>query len=419
MSRPRKLAQLQLPSAHLTGNIRSDATTNRRCRKVTSATVESTHEPVWWDPLADLREADSPAVDVFMSGTVFLDIVFTGLPTAPAAGTEVWAAGMASCPGGIANLAIAAARLGLRTSLAAGFGDDVYADFLWQTLADQEGVDLSRSRRFTQWHSPVTVSMAVQRDRSMVTHGHELPITTDELIGVPPRCRAVITSIGEGAADPVLPSWVARTRREGALVFADAGWDPTGVWDQALLRTLAGCDAFMPNAVEAMRYTRTDTPQDALRALAEHVPLAVVTLGGDGAIAIDGVTGETADVPALPVDALDPTGAGDVFGAALVLGTIAGWPLEHRLRFAGVSAALAVHEFGGSLAAPGWGDLGDWWRRTRARAAAGHAGAAELARCYGFLEDLVPRTHVCGVRRAAATIALHSDVTRPPAPPSP
>jgi hypothetical protein len=25
----------------------------------------------------------------------------------------------------------------------------------------------------------------------------------------------------------------------------------------------------------------------------------------------------------------------------------------------------------------------------------------------------VPRTHVCGVRRAAATIALHSDVTRP------
>jgi sugar/nucleoside kinase (ribokinase family) len=380
---------------------------------VTSAIVETPHEPMWWDPLADLRDADSPAIDVFMSGTVFLDIVFTGLPTAPAAGTEVWAAGMASCPGGIANLAVSSARLGLRTSLAAGFGDDVYADFLWQTLADQERVDLSRSRRFTEWHSPVTVSMAVQRDRSMVTHGHELPISADTLIGVPPRCRAVITSVGEGAAEPVLPSWVARSRHGGALVFADAGWDPTGTWDPALLRTLAGCDAFMPNAVEAMRYTRTDSPQAALRTLAEHVPLAVVTLGGDGAIAIDGVTGETAAVPALPVDALDPTGAGDVFGAALVLGTIAGWPLEHRLLFAGVSAALAVHEFGGSLAAPGWGDIGDWWRRTRACAATGGAGAAELARRYGFLEDLVPRTHVCGVRRAAATIARHSDVTRP------
>jgi sugar/nucleoside kinase (ribokinase family) len=378
-----------------------------------STQVDTPHEPVLWDPLAGLRDDASPPVDIFMSGTVFLDIVFTGLPAAPAAGTEVWASGMASCPGGIANLAIAASRLGLRTSLAAGFGDDVYADFCWQTLADQERVDLSRSRRFAQWHSPVTVSMAVQRDRSMVTHGHDLPIGADELIGVPPRSRAVITSIGEGAADPVLPSWVARSRREGALVFADAGWDPTGTWDPQLLRTLAGCDAFMPNAVEAMHYTRTDSPQAALKALAEHVPLAVVTLGGDGAIAVDGVTGETAAVPALPVDALDPTGAGDVFGAGLVLGTIAGWPLEHRLLFAGVSAALAVHEFGGSLAAPGWGDIGDWWRRTRARADDGHAMAVELSSRYGFLEDLVPRTHVCGVRRAAATIARHSDVARP------
>ena len=384
-----------------------------------TSTVETAHEPVWWDPLADLRSgehsngAEPPLVDVFISGTVFLDIVFTGLPATPAAGTEVWAAGMGSCPGGIANLAIAASRLGLRTSLAAGFGDDVYADFCWRTLAGQERVDLSRSRRFTQWHTPVTVSMAVHRDRSMVTHGHGLPISADELIGTPPRSRAVITSIGEGAADPLLPSWVAEARRAGALIFADAGWDPTGVWDPALLTTLAGCDAFMPNAVEAMSYTRTDSPHAALHALAEHVPLAVVTCGGDGAMALDATTGEEARVPALPVDALDPTGAGDVFGAGLVLGTIAGWPLEHRLLFAGVSAALAVHEFGGSLAAPGWGDLGDWWRRTRTRAEAGNTTAAELRERYGFLEDLVPRTHVCGVRRAAATIARQSDITRP------
>jgi sugar/nucleoside kinase (ribokinase family) len=374
---------------------------------------EAPHEPMWWDPLADLRGPESPAVDVFMSGTVFLDIVFTGLPTSPRPGTEVWASGMASCPGGIANLAVASSRLGLRTSLAAGFGDDVYADFCWRTLADQERVDLSRSRRFTQWHSPVTVSMAVQRDRSMVTHGHEMPISPDELIGSPPRSRAVITSIGAGAGVPVFPDWVIQARRAGALVFADAGWDPTGTWDPALLRVLAGADAFMPNAVEAMRYTRTDTPRAALHALADHVPLAVVTCGGDGAIAVDGISGETAAVPSLQVDALDPTGAGDVFGAALVLGTIAGWPLQHRLLFAGVSAALAVHEFGGSLAAPGWGDIGDWWRRTRAHADAGNTAAAELRARYGFLDDLVPRTHVCGVRRAAATIARYSDVTRP------
>lgn len=371
------------------------------------------HDPMLWDPLAAIRTPDDPSVDVLMSGTVFLDIVFTGLPQPPSAGTEVWADGMASCPGGIANLAIAASRLGLRTSLAAGFGDDVYADFCWRTLADQERVDLSRSRRFTGWHSPVTVSLAVDRDRSMVTHGHELPIGTAELIGVPPPSRAVLTSVGEGAADVLLPDWVALSRSRGAMVFADAGWDPTGVWDPALLASLAGCDAFLPNDVEARAYTRTDTPRAALRALAEHVPLAVVTCGADGAIALDATTGEEIAVPALVVDALDPTGAGDVFGAAFVVGTLAGWPLTDRLLFAGLSAALAVHEFGGSLAAPGWGDIRDWWIGVRTRAAAGDPSAQCLRNRYAFLADVVPTTHVCGVRRAAATIARQSDLTRP------
>ena len=113
----------------------------------------------------------------------------------PANGTEVWADGMGSCPGGIANLAIASSRLGLRTSLAAAFGDDDYADFCWRTLAEQEHVDLQRSRRFERWHSPVTVSMAVDRDRSMVTHGHAAPMTATEMIGRPPRSRAVFVDL--------------------------------------------------------------------------------------------------------------------------------------------------------------------------------------------------------------------------------
>ena len=74
-------------------------------------------------------------VDVFVQGMVFLDIVFTGLHELPRPGTEVWADGMGSCPGGIANLAVAASRLGLRTSLAAAFGDDDYGDFCWRVLA--------------------------------------------------------------------------------------------------------------------------------------------------------------------------------------------------------------------------------------------------------------------------------------------
>jgi len=368
-----------------------------------------------YDPLASQRTADGPEFDVVLWGTVFLDIIFTGLKAMPTSGTEVWADGMGSCPGGIANLAIASSRLGMRTSLSAAFGDDDYADFCWRTLAEQEHVDLSRSRRFEHWHSPVTISMAVDRDRSMVTHGHAAPMSASELIGHPPRCRAVIVDLGNSDAlgDADRPSWADLARQDGALVFADAGWDASGNWDPRLLDQLERCHAFLPNAREAMAYTRTQTAHDALYALADRVPLAVVTNGSQGALAIDATTGEESHVPALRVPALDPTGAGDVFGAALVVGTLSGWSLDDRLAFATLCSALAVQQFGGSLAAPGWGDIADWWHDVRDRPDSSSYGTS-LRRRYAFLEQIVPTVPVGAVRRAAATIARYADVPTTP-----
>jgi hypothetical protein len=127
------------------------------------------------DPLAAVRAPGDPATDVYLTGTVFLDIIFTGLDSAPVRGTESWARGMGSSPGGVANMATALARLGLRTSLAAAFGDDMYGDYCWESLERDEGIDLSLSRRVPGWHSPVTVSMAYEGERTMVSHGHEAP----------------------------------------------------------------------------------------------------------------------------------------------------------------------------------------------------------------------------------------------------
>ncbi|WP_350278804.1 PfkB family carbohydrate kinase [Kribbella sp. HUAS MG21] len=365
-----------------------------------------------YDPLAGLRGPGTPDFDVFLWGTVFLDIIFTDLAERPTGGTEVWAQGMGSSPGGTANLAIAASRLGLRTSLAAAFGDDNYADFCWSTLSEQEHVDLSRSRRFENWHSPVTMSVAYDGDRSMVTHGHPSPVPATEMIGKPPRTRAVIVDLGdiEPLGDPDRATWVDLARTDGGLVFADVGWDPTGKWSPEVLAQLAHCDAFLPNAVEAMAYTRTESPQDALYALADRVPLAVVTNGAEGAMGIDARTGEEARIPALRVPALDPTGAGDVFGAGLVLGTLAGWPLGDRLAFATLCSALAVQQFGGSLAAPGWGDIADWWHDLRKNDDRS-SYTRSLRRRYEFLDEIVPSVPVGAVRRAVATIARNADVT--------
>ncbi|WP_413230906.1 carbohydrate kinase family protein [Occultella kanbiaonis] len=348
-----------------------------------------------------------PTLDVLLAGTVFFDLVFTGFPVPPAPGTEVWTEGMGSSPGGIANLAVATARLGLRTGLAAGFGDDLYGDWMWSVLRDQEHVDLSRSRRFHDWHTPVTVSLALDDDRSMVTHGHPAPEPITDLLSPPPRTRAVLADLGDPEVREA--SWWRAAARDGALVFADAGWDPEQQWDRRILTDLADCHAFTPNADEAMGYTRTTTPEAALVALAEHVPLAVVTRGHKGVIAIDSSTGERAAAPSLRVGAIDPTGAGDVFAAALVLGTLRGWPLQKRLRFGVLCSALAVQQFGGSLAAPGWGDLADWWRVTKEHAADGRADARETVTHYGFMEECLKGVDTRRVRRAEATIARFSD----------
>ncbi|MFJ9918769.1 carbohydrate kinase family protein [Streptomyces rubiginosohelvolus] len=373
------------------------------------------------DPLEALRAPRDPACDVFLTGPVFLDIIFTGLDSAPVRGTESWARGMGSSPGGVANMATALARLGLHTSLAAAFGDDHYGEYCWDALEQGEGIDLSMSHTVPGWHSPVTVSMAYEGERTMVSHGHEAPApapdagtgsragttgtgtTTGAAAPVfpqcPPRARAAIASLAPGRSEP----WVATAARNGALVFGDVGWDETGRWDLDALPDLAHCEAFLPNAEEAMRYTRTDCPRAAAHALAERVPLAVVTLGAEGAYAVDGRTGTAAAVPAIEVEALDPTGAGDVFVAGFVTGTLADWPLADRLAFAGLTAALSVQEFGGSLSAPGWAEIAAWWQLIRT---CDRQDPAALER-YAFLDDLLPATaRAWPLRRAVPTIGF-------------
>ncbi|MEU6989473.1 PfkB family carbohydrate kinase [Streptomyces sp. NPDC046465] len=357
------------------------------------------------DPLKAARRAGDPDCDVYLTGTVFLDIIFTGLDSAPVRGTESWARGMGSSPGGVANMATALARLGLHTSLAAAFGDDHYGEYCWDALEQGEGIDLTPSRTVPGWHSPVTVSMAYEGERTMVSHGHEPPPDAGAPDGgapsCPPRARAAVASLTPGTQAP----WIAQAARSGTRIFADVGWDDTGRWDLAGLADLAHCEAFLPNAEEAMRYTRTSCPRAAARALTEHVPLAVVTLGAEGAYAVDGRTGETAEVPAIAVEALDPTGAGDVFVAGFVMGTLAEWPLADRLAFAGLTAALSVQEFGGSLSAPGWAEVGAWWRRVREV-----EDQDPLAlRRYAFLDGLLPSaTRPWPLRRAVPTIGFRS-----------
>ncbi|MDG9708800.1 carbohydrate kinase family protein [Streptomyces sp. DH10] len=332
---------------------------------------------------------DDDRPDVLLTGLLFYDLVLTGLGKPPTPGEEIWTTGMGCGPGGIANLAVAASRFGLRTSLATVFGDDLYGECCRDILCDQEDVDLSLSRTADGWPTPVTVALALPQalgsaraggtpitDRALVTHGQEPPYSQDVLVGDPPAARTALVHLEARPRD-----WLAKAAAGGTQIYADVGWDPSQEWSTALLDQLALCHAFLPNETEAMAYTRTDSAVAALGTLSELVPVAVVTRGGDGAVAVDQTTGEYADVPALDVEVLDATGAGDVFGAAFVTASLGGWPLAERLRFAVLAAGLSVRHHGGALAAPGWYGVDRWWHSLT---------DPDLKRAYGFLADRLP-----------------------------
>ena len=341
-----------------------------------------------FDPLASLRHVGDPEVDVFVQGTVFLDIIFTGLAAMPKSGTEVWAEGMGSCPGGIANLGVAAARLGLKTSLGAAFGDDDYGEFCWRSLEEQEGIDLSRSQRYPHWHTPVTVSVSVGGDRRMITHGHDAPRVGHRHDRQVPRARSVLLDLdaerplGQGHPER---QWAERAAADGALLFADIGWDPTGVWSHGrprparpVLRVHAERrrgHGLHPHRLRARRALRPRRPRAARRRHQRPRRRGRHRLRDRGG----GL------VPALRVEAIDPTGAGDVFDAGMLVGTLAGWPLLDRMNFATLCSSLAVQEFGGSLAAPGLG------RHRRLVAAGAPPADVERRRPVGAAPLRVPR----------------------------
>ncbi|REE98651.1 carbohydrate kinase family protein [Thermomonospora umbrina] len=322
-----------------------------------------------------------PGLDVFLAGRVFMDMIFTGLPGLPPPGTELVTDGLGSAPGGIANIAVAMSRLGLRTGLATAIGDDMFGAYLWRTLSEQEGVDLSWSRRPVGWPTPVTVSMAYDSDRSMVTYARPMPPPADDLVAAPPRASTCFIDL-----DRPIPAWALTMRAEGSLVFADVGWDPTETWSTDVLDRLGEVDVFLPNAVEAMAYTRTRTPEAALDALSSRSPVVVVKQGSRGAIAVDSTTGERAAAPALPVEALDTTGAGDVFAAGFVFGTLAGWPLLQRLRFANLCAGLSVRHHSGSLGAPCWGEIATFGESAEV--------APEILADYAFVVPYIPEAEL-------------------------
>lgn len=299
-------------------------------------------------------KADS-RVHVF--GTVFFDLVYSGLSAPPRPGTEVPASALGLSPGGAANIAVALARLGLDVALSGIFADDAFGRYLWAAL-DHEGIDLAFSAQVPGWTTPVTTSLAYADERSMVTYEEPPPVDLASL--VPDRYRADAIVLSLAGAER---SWLERLHRIAPLVVADVAWDLEALHSPGMQEKLAHVDIFLPNAAEAVASTGSRDAEGAAGRFAEAGVLAVIKDGGAGALCTDPRSGTFLKVPAVPVKATDTTGAGDVFDAGFLYGSLAGWPLDRRMRFANLCAAESVQWVGGALAAPCWRDLSAFWER--------------------------------------------------------
>jgi sugar/nucleoside kinase (ribokinase family) len=93
------------------------------------------------------------------------------------------------------------------------------------------------------------------------------------------------------------------------------------------------------------RVSQRNDQEHALRALQRpHHKLLCVTLGDQGAMALDGKGIHYA--PAFEVAAVDTTGAGDVFRAGFIYALLRGWGTDEILRFANAAAAVSCTRLG-------------------------------------------------------------------------
>ena len=101
-------------------------------------------------------------------------------------------------------------------------------------------------------------------------------------------------------------------------------------------------DVFLPSGHEVMLLASADSEEGAIEELLKRgVREVVVKRGKDGCSYYDG-TATGLNLPALPVQEVDPTGAGDCFGGTYIACRAQGFGIEKALTYACAAGARAV-----------------------------------------------------------------------------
>jgi sugar/nucleoside kinase (ribokinase family) len=290
-----------------------------------------------------------PRFDVTIAGELNLDLILYGLPDEMPAERELLAERMVLTLG--SSSAIVAhnlASLGSRVGFQSRIGDDQLGQMALERLA-QVGVDVSRVRRIpAPTQTGMTVILQHTAGRNILTYAGsiaELTLSDLDLESLSDSRHLHLSSYYlQKGLRPQVGKLFRELKAAGLTISLDTNDDPDDRWEGGLRDVFSHVDVFLPNAREACKIVGTPDLELAVNRLAELIPLVVVKLGPEGAMAQRGK--EKVVSPAIRVTAVDPVGAGDSFDAGF---------LHQFLRGADLATCLAAGNLAGALSTTGPG----------------------------------------------------------------
>jgi len=246
------------------------------------------------------------------------------------------------------NQAVCCARLGAHVSFVARIGSDAFG-----TMA----LNLYRDERMDVTHISQTSGTATGVGFIIVeaTSGHNC-ITIDpganDLLTASDisRCNAAFDSAAVVLTQLETPvaaaeAAMAKGRAQGAVTILNPA--PVRPLPDSVLRLV---DILTPNQTEASVLAgrspgkSIESEEVARELISRGVKQIVMTLGEKGALIV--TASSSRHIPALEMEAVDTTGAGDAFNAGLAVALSSGANLEHAVQFAVVTGGLAVTKEG-------------------------------------------------------------------------
>lgn len=250
------------------------------------------------------------------------------------------------------NVAVAAARYGLRTAVLTGVGDDPFGAYVRGALRGF-GVDDALVTTVPGLQTPVVFCEIFPPDHFPL-YFYRRPVAPDQCLEPERLDRAAVRDARvlwiTGSALAVEPTrstlFAALEERAGREVYFDLDWRP-GFWadpgeaPELYARALRYATVAVGNREEAQVAVGTDDPDRAAGLLLDRgVRLAVIKQGPDGVLAR--TSREYVSFPPVPVEVVNGLGAGDAFGGALCAGLLAGRPLARVISTANAAGALVA-----------------------------------------------------------------------------